>query len=234
MSLSIDDLGRIAPWLRTQGDRALEVLFRTKEFFGDEGQFRQLTLYDALGFAFFLTLIKIVVDIPIDVAVLKIDPLSPTVQAVSIILLMISATALGIAIFIAARLMRLATDLVTSMKAGYYLWAFDILIETLTFPLRASSREQLIVLETFSFDVDQAGDFISSLSMSFWFFILLVIGLTIWRLMRWTLAVRVIYAVATWRALVVVLLAEAITAYIQGVVLNPLSRQAINTSLGAT
>ena len=111
MNLSIDDLGRIAPWLRAQSDRALEVLFRTKEFFGDEGQFRQLTLYDALGFAAFLAVLKIIVDIPIDVAVLKIDPLSPTVQAVSIILLLLSAAVLGIALFIAARLMRLATDI---------------------------------------------------------------------------------------------------------------------------
>jgi hypothetical protein len=234
MNLSIDDLGRIAPWLRAQSDRALEVLFRTKEFFGDKGQFSQLTLYDAFGFVGFLALVKTVVDIPIDVAVLKTDPLSPTVQAVSIILLLLSATVFGIGIFIASRLMRLATDLVTSMKAAYFLWTFTILIDILMFPLRAGSREELLALETFSVDIDHAGEFLSSLPISFWFFGPLLVGLTIWQFIRWTLAVRVIYTVATWRALIVVLLAQAITSYAQAAVFNPLYRQATDQSLGAS
>jgi hypothetical protein len=234
MNLSIDDLGRIAPWLRAQSDRTLEVLFRTDEFFGDEGPFRQLTLYNAFGFALFLALVKTVVDVPIDLAVLKIDPLSPTMQAMSIILLLLSATVLGIGIYISARLVRVAADLVISMKAAYYLWAFSILVEVLIFPLRAGSREQLLAIETLSVDLDQAGEFLSSLPISFWVFGPLLVALTIWRLIRWTSAVRAIYAVATWRALVIVLLAEAITTYAQAAVFNPLYRQVINQSLGAT
>ena len=233
MNLSIDDLRRIAPWLRTQSDRALEILLRTEDFFGPDGQFRQLTLYDAFGFAAFLALVKTVVDIPIDMALRKVDPFSPTGQAASIVVLMLSATVLGIGLFIAARLMRVAADIVTSMKAGYYLWTFIILIDILIYPLRARSRDELLALETLSVDLDQAGEFVSSLSLSFWVFLVLFAGLIIWRLKRWTFAVRAMYAVATWRALVVALLAEAMTQYVQTAVFNPLYREATHQSVGA-
>lgn len=227
MNLSLDQLGRIAPWFRIQCDRAVDVLFRTEECFGEQGPFRVLTLYDALGFAAFLAVTKTIIDIPIDAVILKVDPFSPTFQAVSIILLLLSATAYGVALFVGSRLFRVASDVAMCMKLGYFLWVFVVVGEILLYPLRAGSeRGKLIELTSFGVGPDRSMEFLASLSVAFWLFAVASVLVVVWRVLRATRALRGVWTVATWRALPVVLLAEVVTAYLQGAVLNPLSHQA--------